>query len=118
MMQESAVVGQAAPVGDDQRADRRKSARRRVLKDGKLIFGPGKSVVDCTIDNMSDGGAHVRLVGSHGLPPEFYLAEASKGIVHKAEVAWRTTAGIGLKLLATLDDAAAQEALPRKFRRA
>jgi hypothetical protein len=66
---------------------------------------------------MSDGGAHVRLNSSHGLPPDFYLAEASKGIVHKAEVAWRTTAGIGLKLLGTLDDAAAREALPRKNRR-
>ena len=117
MMQESPVAGQAAPDGDAQRTDRRKSPRRRVLKDGKLIFGQGRSVVDCTIDNMSDGGAHVRLSGSHGLPPEFYLAEASRGIVHKAEVAWRTTAGIGLKLLGTLDDAAAREALPRKFRR-
>ena len=118
MMQESPVSGQATPVGDAQTTDRRKTPRRRVLKDGKLIFGPGRSVVDCTIDNMSDGGAHVRLVGSHGLPPEVFLAEATRGIVHKAEVAWRTTAGIGLKLLGTLDDAAAQEALPRKLRRA
>ena len=116
MMQESPVAGQATPDGA-QRKERRKSPRRRVLKDGKLIFAHGHSVVDCTIDNMSDGGAHVRIDSSHGLPQEFYLAEASRGIVHKAEVAWRTTAGIGLKLLGTLDDAAAHEALPRKIRR-
>jgi predicted dehydrogenase len=33
MMQESPVAGQAAPDGDAQRTDRRKSPRRRVLKD-------------------------------------------------------------------------------------
>ena len=51
MMQESPVPGQATSTGSAQRTDRRKSPRRRVLKDGKLIFGPGRSVVDCTIDN-------------------------------------------------------------------
>jgi hypothetical protein len=97
--------------------DKRRSPRRRVLKEGKLIFGQGHSVVDCTIDNMSDGGAHVRMISSHGVPGDFYLVEASRGIIHKAEVAWRTTTGIGLKLLGPLEDVAAREALLRKFRR-
>ena len=97
--------------------DNRRSPRRRVLKEGKLIFGQGHSVVDCTIDNMSHGGAHIRLVSSHGVPQEFYLAEASRGIIHKAEVAWRSTTGIGLRLLGPLEDAAAREAFLRKFRR-
>ena len=88
-----------------------------MLKEGKLIFGQAQSVVDCTIDNMSDGGAHVRLTSSHGVPEDFYLVEANRGIIHKAEVAWRTTTGIGLKILGPLEDAAAREALMRKFRR-
>jgi hypothetical protein len=88
-----------------------------VLKEGKLVFGLGHSVVDCTIDNMSEGGAHVRLISSHGIPGDFYLVEASRGIIHKAEVAWRTTTGIGLRLLGPLEDVAAREALMRKFRR-
>ena len=71
------------------------SPRRRVLKEGKLIFGQAHSVVDCTIDNMSDGGAHVRMTSSHGVPEDFYLVEANSGIIHKAEVAWRTTDGHG-----------------------
>ncbi len=97
--------------------EQRKSPRRRVLKEGKLVFGHGHSIVDCTIDNMSEGGAHVRLTSSHGVPGEFYLIEASRGIIHKAEVAWRTTTGIGLRLLGPLEDAAARAALLRKFRR-
>ena len=97
--------------------NQRRSPRRRVLKEGKLIFGQAHSVVDCTIDNMSDGGAHIRITSSHGVPQDFYLVEANRGIIHKAEVAWRTTTGIGLKLLGPLEDAAAREALLRKFRR-
>ncbi len=95
----------------------RKFVRHRVLKEGKVIFGQGHSVVDCTIDNMSEGGAHVRMQSSHGVPEEFYLAEASRGIIHRAEVAWRTTTGIGLRLLGPLEDVAAREAMLRKFRR-
>jgi hypothetical protein len=81
--------------------NQRRSPRRRVLKEGKLIFGQGHSVVDCTIDNQSDGGAHIRITSSHGVP----------------EVAWRTTTGMGLRILGPLEDAAAREALLRKFRR-
>lgn len=97
--------------------NQRRSQRRRVLKEGKLIFGQGHSVVDCVIDNMSEGGAHVRITSSHGVPQDFYLVEANRGIIHKAEVAWRTTTGIGLKILGPLEDVAAREALLRKFRR-
>ena len=56
-------------------------------------------MIDCTIDNQSDGGAHIRLQNSHGLPEDFYLVEANRGIIHKAEVAWRTTTGMGLRIL-------------------
>ena len=95
----------------------RKSPRRRVLKDGKLVFGQSQSVIDCTIDNMSDGGAHVRISSSHGVPEEFYLVETTKAVIHRAAVAWRTTTGMGLRILGPLEDAAAREALMRKFRR-
>jgi hypothetical protein len=95
----------------------RKSPRRRVLKDGKLIFGKSQSVVDVTIDNMSEGGAHVRVSTTHGVPEEFYLVETTKQVIHRAAVAWRSTNGIGLRLLGPLEDASAREAMLRKFRR-
>jgi|GEM_PF-2170603 len=111
----------AVPTGAGQEPARsrndRKTPRRRVLKEGKLIFGLGHSVVDCVIDNESSGGAHIRVRSSHGVPEEFYLVEASRGIIHRAEVAWRTTTGMGLRILGPLEDVAAREALLRKFRR-
>ena len=85
------------------------------MKEGKVIFGLAHSVLDCTIDNQSDGGAHIRMTSSHGLPEEFYLVEANRGIIHKAEVAWRTTTGMGLRILGPMEDAAAREALLQKI---
>ncbi len=99
------------------RKEDRKKPRRRVLKEGKLVFGQAHSVVDCTIDNQSEGGAHIRVQSSHGVPEDFYLVEANRGIIHKAEVAWRTTTGLGLRILGPLDDAEARAALLRKFKR-
>jgi hypothetical protein len=99
------------------KAEYRKSPRRRVLKEGKLIFGKGQSVVDVTIDNVSEGGAHVRIASSLGVPEEFYLVETTRAVIHRAAVAWKTTTGMGLKLLGPLEDATAREALLRKFRR-
>jgi hypothetical protein len=119
MTKESSAPEQ--PSADAQAAasakNQRKTARHRVLKEGKVVFGLAQSVVDCTIDNMSDGGAHIRVTSSHGVPEDFYLVEANRGVIHKAEVAWRTTTGMGLKLLGPLEDAQARAALMRKFRR-
>jgi hypothetical protein len=112
----TAALSPAGKPAQDSK-NRRRNQRRRVLKEGKLIFGQGHSVADCVIDNVSEDGAHVRITSSHGVPQDFYLVEANRGIIHKAEVAWRTTTGIGLKILGPLDDAAAREALLRKFRR-
>ena len=74
-------------------------------------------MVDCTIDNQSDGGAHIRITSTHGVPEDFYLVEANRGIIHKAEVAWRTTTGMGLRILGPLEDVEERHALLRKFRR-
>jgi hypothetical protein len=112
--EQAAPPAQAPP---EDAKNQRKSPRRRVLKEGKVIFGQSHAIVDCTIDNMSEGGAHIRLTSSHGLPEEFYLAEACRGVIHRAEVAWRTTTGMGLRILGPLEDAAARAAFLRKFKR-
>lgn len=109
-----ANAGEASPA---RLTDRRRVRRRRVLKEGKLIFGHSQSIADCVIDNDSPAGAHVRITSNHGVPHDFYLVEASRRIVHKAEVAWRTPAGMGLKLLGPIEDDATRESLLRRFLR-
>jgi PilZ domain len=100
----------------EEKTENRKSARRRVLKDGKVLFDGSKSVVDVTIDNMSEGGAHIRMLSSHGLPQELYLCETTRGIIHRTEVVWRTGKEMGLRLLGLLEDTAVREAFLKRFR--
>jgi len=91
--------------------------RNRCLKEGKIIFGNGSFVVDCTIDNQSETGAHLRILGSSPLPKEFLLLEPARGIVHRAEIVRRTAKGLGIKFNGLLEDRYAAEAYLRKFRR-
>jgi hypothetical protein len=98
-------------------ANKRSQQRNRCLKEGKIIFGNGTFVVDCTIDNLSETGAHLRVQGSSPLPKEFLLVEPSRNIVHKAEIVRRTPKGVGVKFNGLFDDKQAAEAYLRKFRR-
>lgn len=98
-------------------ANKRSQQRNRCLKEGKIIFGNGTFVVDCTIDNLSETGAHLRVQGSSPLPKEFLLVEPSRNLVHKAEIVRRTPKGIGVKFNGLFDDKQAAEAYLRKFRR-
>lgn len=98
-------------------ANKRSQQRHRCLKEGKIIFGNGSFVVDCTIDNLSETGAHLRVQGSSPLPKEFLLVEPSRNLVHKAECVRRTSKGIGIKFNGLFEDKQAAEAYLRKFRR-
>ena len=98
-------------------ANKRSQQRNRCLKEGKIIFGNGTFVVNCTIDNISETGAHLRVQGSSPLPKEFRLVVPSRNIVHKAEIMRRTPKGVGIKFNGVFEDKQASEAYLRKFRR-
>ena len=101
----------------EETANRRSQQRTRCLKEGKIIFGNGTFVVDCTIDNLSETGAHLRVQGSSPLPKEFLLVEPSRNVVHKVEIVRRTQKGLGIKFNGVFEDKQASEAYLRKFRR-
>jgi hypothetical protein len=101
----------------DETPNKRTSARNRVYKEGKIVFANGTFVVDCTIDNLSETGAHLRVQGSSPLPKEFLLVEPSRNVVHKAEIVRRTAKGLGVKFNGIFEDRQAAEAYLRKFRR-
>ena len=75
-------------------SDRRASQRRRVLKTGKIFVNKGRSVVDCTVRSVSEGGAMVS-VHAAAVPNEFDLL--LNGIVHHCLVIWRRPDRIGVK---------------------
>ena len=84
-------------------SDLRQSKRKRTLLAGKLCYGAGLSA-DCTISDLSDGGAKVRSDAADIVPTEVYLVHLRDQKAYEATVAWRRTNGtLGLKLNAVHD---------------
>jgi hypothetical protein len=77
--------------------EKRKSPRRRVLKEGKIIFADGLRVIDCTIRDMSQEGARLLIASTLGVPDTFHLFEKSTGLVYPATIAWRQASSVGVK---------------------
>jgi hypothetical protein len=97
--------------------ERRTQQRHRCLKGGKIVYGDGRFVIDCTIDNCSEIGAHLRVQGSAPLPKMFYLVEPGRAAVHKAEIVRRSPTGLGIKLNGPCEDSPGSAAYLRKFQR-
>jgi hypothetical protein len=76
--------------------ERRKAARRRVLKEGKIVFADGLRVFDCTIRDLSTSGARLLIANTVGLPDTFTLYEKSSGLLYPVSVAWRQANSVGV----------------------
>src|SRR5438067_9259980 len=68
--------------------------RRRTLKMGKIVFDRKQCVMDCTVRNLSDGGACLLLTSVIGIPSEFELAMGD--VSWECSVAWKTANQIGV----------------------
>jgi hypothetical protein len=77
--------------------DKRKTARRRVLKEGKIVFADAMRVIDCTIRDLSAEGARLLIASSIGVPDSFNLYEKSTGRLYPASVVWRQSNAVGVK---------------------
>jgi hypothetical protein len=59
---------------DDRRETQRRTApRKRTLKKGRIVFNNRRSVIDCTVRNLSDGGALLLVNSLIGIPDSFDL---------------------------------------------
>ncbi len=76
--------------------ERRRNLRRRVLKEGKIVFADALCLMDCTIRDMSDGGAKLMVSNTLAIPPSFQLYEKSSGKLYPATIAWRQCNAIGI----------------------
>ncbi|SDA31708.1 hypothetical protein SAMN02799622_05081 [Methylobacterium sp. UNC378MF] len=74
--------------------DRRAAPRRRTLLEGRIELAGG-GVIDCTIRNMSDGGARLKVVSVIGVPDAFVLAYGA-GQRRPARITWRQETELGV----------------------
>ncbi|CAN1721676.1 PilZ domain-containing protein [Hyphomicrobium sp. 1Nfss2.1] len=98
--------------------EKRKVPRRRVLKEGKIIFADGLRLLDCTIRDMSANGAKLLIANTVGLPDTFYLYEKSSGMIYPAAIAWRQPNSIGVEFkgpASSIHDAANKRFARLKF---
>ena len=77
--------------------DRRKVPRRRVLKEGMIVYADGLRVFDCTIRDISENGARLLIANTVGLPDKFQLFEKSSGLLYPTTIVWRQANAIGVQ---------------------
>lgn len=77
---------------DDQRA----SPRQRTLKGGRIVINDGYSTFQCTVRNLSETGARLKIASIIGIPETFQLV-MDDGRKFACQVAWKTETEIGVK---------------------
>lgn len=75
--------------------ERRAYARHRVFKGGRLAFHSG-GVVDCTVRNISPGGARIAVTFPVGLPAQFTLHINCDHFTRHCHPVWRHDNQIGV----------------------
>ncbi len=76
--------------------DRRTVGRTRVLRSAKIIVSRRSSVIHCTVQNITSGGACLRLAHTFGLPETFELTFEHGRTRRSCRVVWRTTDQLGV----------------------
>jgi hypothetical protein len=79
--------------------DRRQTPRRRVLKQAKAVFNGFRSVIDCTIRDLSTGGARIACDQVIALPDWFHLVMMPERDMREVRVVWRRPGEAGLQFV-------------------
>ena len=77
--------------------EKRVEARPRMLKTGIIHFNGGHTVIDCSVRNMTTGGAKLRLTGTLPLPPTFNFRLAGEKTDRPCRLAWAREDEIGIE---------------------
>ncbi len=80
--------------------ERRRWRRMRVLKHGKALLNDHSTVLDCTIRDLSQGGARLQIVNATVLPSSFRLSFVTDGTVREVRVVWRRAGEAGVEFQA------------------
>lgn len=79
--------------------ERRREPRLRTLKQGRIFLNGLQSTIDCTVRNLSSGGASLRLHGPTALPELFRLKISDGGAVRRVRKCWHFNNDVGVEFL-------------------
>ena len=74
----------------------RTTARVRSFLRGEINHSNGASKTECTIRDISEGGARIQIPGSITIPDHFELIIPQKGTTERAKTIWRHGNEIGV----------------------
>jgi hypothetical protein len=77
----------------------RRFERMRTFMAARISYGNGANLLDCTIRNISEGGAKLQISGGVTLPGEFELIIPQRGVHRKVRLCWRSEDFCGVAYL-------------------
>ena len=83
----------------DAQQEKRRGARRRVLKGAIVAYNNRRSTMSCTVRDISDTGARIRVEGSINAPDTFLLAIELDGLEADCEVVWRKSPDVAVRFV-------------------
>ncbi len=87
-------------LDDPESDDRRAIQRTRVLRGAKIIVARRSSVIHCTVQNITGGGACLKFANTFGLPATFDLTFEHGRTRRFCRVVWRTEDKLGVAFAA------------------
>lgn len=82
------------PTSPNLMHDRRSVGRTRLLKDVKILAN--RATISCTIVDLTNGGACIRLDDARDVPNRFELSFGNRHARRACRVTWRTNHHIGV----------------------
>jgi hypothetical protein len=83
--------------------EQRRSPRANVQFPAWLDIGNGSALRDCTVLDVSEDGARIRVTSPAELPREFYLVLSKKGTRRRSRLTWRSGGEVGVSYLGPLE---------------
>jgi hypothetical protein len=76
--------------------NRRAMRRTRILRCAKIIVPRRSPVISCTVQNITGGGACLKLANTYGVPETFDLTFEHGRTRRSCRVVWRTDDKLGV----------------------
>jgi PilZ domain len=76
--------------------ERRNVTRTRIVRSAKIIAPRRTSVIHCTVQNITSGGACLKVANTYGMPDTFELTFEHGRTRRACRVVWRTNDELGV----------------------
>jgi hypothetical protein len=77
--------------------ERRRAMRARTLKSARILFNQHHSVIDCTVRNLSPGGACLNVASAIGIPERFDVMFDADHSIRPCRMVWHKEKQLGVE---------------------